>query len=480
MIRRHANAITGALAALVTLTSGCAALRAPDEPVTHERHDAPLQDSSVPLNSEAQWPTLTWWRDYGDDTLNTLIDQALHDSPGMSAAAARFATASENARVTGAQSGLQVDSFAKYELYRLSDNGLIPPEFLGYHWVNQSDLGISATYTFDWWGRNRSLIESATNQARASEAEQQGVALTLAANIAQSYFGWQLEGARIALLDEQLATLQQAALITQHREAAGLDRSDDGDRNRRDQAAVRELRTQLQGAQKVRVIEIAALLGTSPDHVNSLLQAHMLPKARAGLPANASIDLIAHRPDIAASRWRVEAARKDVASIRAEYYPDVSIHALAALSSVDFIKLLDPGSWAPSTGFAVHLPLFDAGLRGARHDEASARLAAAVARYNETIVDAAREVGTAASKLTQSSAQRVERANQVQAAQSLLRSARARQQSGVTDLRPELDASISLQRELDASLQVDYSILVADIQLQAALGGGLTTTETSP
>lgn len=476
--RLAAFASTTAMVALLVLTSACESLHPPDEPVTHERQAAPLQGATTP-SGDTQWPDATWWRGYGDDTLNSLIETALHDSPGLATATARFATASENARVAGAEAGLQVDASFSYELYRLSDNGLIPPEFLGYHSVNQSDLGIGAKYTMDWWGRNRSLIEAATDQARASEAEELGVALTLAATIAQNYFGWQLDGARIALLDEQLATLQQAALIAQHREDAGLDRSDEGDRNRREQALVRELRTQLQGAQQVRVIELAALLGISPDEVAVQLQPRALPKPRAGLPANASIDLMAHRPDVTASKWRVEAARKNVASIRAEYYPDIQLHALAGLSSVDFAKLLDPGSWAPALGFAIHLPLFDAGLRGARHDASTAHLMDAVASYNQTIVDAAREVGTAVTALQQSAAQRQARAQVVAAADALLRTAHSRQQSGVTDIRPELDARISLQREKDVSLQVDYATLAADIQLQAALGGGLNT-EPSP
>jgi outer membrane protein, multidrug efflux system len=478
--RGAANCSTLAMAAVLTLTSACESLRPPPEPVTHERQVAPLQAPATTPSGATAWPDATWWRGYGDDTLNSLIETALHDSPGLSTANARFATASEDARVAGAEAGLQVDASFSYELYRLSDNGLIPPQFLGYHSVNQSDLGINAKYTMDWWGQNRSLIEAATDQARASQAEEVGVALTLAATIAQDYFSWQLDGARIALLDEQLATLQQSALIAQHRESAGLDRSDEGDRNRREQAVARELRSQLQGAQQVHVIALAALLGVAPDQVAAQLQPRALPQAHAGLPADASLDLIAHRPDIAASKWRVEAARKNVASIRAEYYPNITLHALAGFSSVDFVKLLEPGSLAPAVGFAVHLPLFDAGLRGARHDESTARLAAAVASYNQTIVDAAREVGTAVAALQQSAAQRQARAEVIAAADSLLRSAHTRQLSGVTDIRPELEARISLQREKDASLQVDFATLAADIQLQAALGGGLNTTENSP
>ncbi len=370
---------------------------------------------------------------------------------------------------------------AAYERYRLSDNGVLPPEFLGFNWVNQADLGINASYTFDWWGRNRALIESATDHARASEAEQQVVALALASTIAQTYFGWQADGARIALLDQRLDALQQAARVAQHRVDAGLDHADDAERNRREQAAVREQQALLRGMRQLRVVELAALLGVSPDQLSPQLQLRALPAAHAGLPANASIDLMARRPDIAASRWRVEAARQDISSIRAEYYPDITLHALAAVSSIEVGTLLDPGSWAPNMGVAVHLPLFDAGLRGARHGAAEAQLADAVARYNETVVGAAREVGAAATALEQSTAQRQQRDRQVAVSHRLaaLRAARASTPASRTCARNSMPA-LALLREQDASLQIDYATLVADIQLQAALGGGLTTTETSP
>jgi len=469
-----------AVAAMLLLASGCAT--PPEESQTHELQAVPLQTTD-PTQSAAvttEWPATQWWRGYGDETLNGLIETALQGSPGMASAAARFGSASENARVAGAQAGLKVDATGSFERYRLSDNGVLPPEFLGFNWVNQADLGINASYTFDWWGRNRALIESATDQVRASAAEQQLVALTLASHISQIYFAWQVDGARIALLDQRLGTLQQAARIALRREAAGLDHSDDSERNLREQAAVQELQIQLRGTRQLRVIELAALLGMAPDELSRQLQARALPETRAALPASASIDLMARRPDIVASRWRVEAAREDVSAIRAEYYPDVSLHALAALSSIEVGTLLEPGSWAPNMGIAVHLPIFDAGLRGARHDAAEALLTAAVAQYNETVIGAAREVGAAATALEQSAQQRQLRARQVEAAAALVSSASARQRAGMVDMRPELEARLALLREQDVSVQIDYAALVADIQLQAALGGGFTETEDSP
>lgn len=469
-----------ATAAMISLLGACAS--PPEQPEPHEMQSVPLQtvDPSQSAASAAEWPDTQWWRGYGDETLNGLIETALQGSPGIASAAARFGSATENARIAGAQAGLKVDATGSFERYRLSDNGVLPPEFLGFNWVNQADLGINASYTFDWWGRNRALIESATDQARASAAEQQLVALTLASTISQVYFAWQADGARLALLDARLETLQQAARIASRRAAAGLDYSDESERNLRDQAAVQEMQIQLRGTRQLRVVELAALLGIAPDQLSHQLQARPLPESRAGLPANASIDLIGRRPDIVASRWRVEAAREDISAIRGEYYPDVSLHALAALSSIEFGTLLDPGSWAPNAGIAIHLPIFDAGLRGARHGAAEAALMAAVAAYNEKVVGAAREVGAAAIALEQSAQQRQLRARQVQAASALMNSASARQRAGVVDLRPELEARLELLREQDVSVQIDYAALVADIQLQAALGGGFTEPEDSP
>ena len=205
MNRRRAAIASAALVAML-LTSACESLRPPDEPVTHERQVAPLQAATTP-SGDVPWPDAYWWRGYGDDNLNSLIETALRDSPDLAVATARFGAATEDARVAGAQAGLKVDANGAYERYRLSDNGVLPPEFLGFNWVNQADLGISASYTFDWWGRNRALIESATDHARASEAEQQVVVLALASSVAQTYFGWQADGARIALLAQRLDTL---------------------------------------------------------------------------------------------------------------------------------------------------------------------------------------------------------------------------------------------------------------------------------
>jgi outer membrane protein, multidrug efflux system len=85
------------------------------------------------------------------------------------------------------------------------------------------------------------------------------------------------------------------------------------------------------------------------------------------LPDNVRLDLIARRADITASRWRVEAAEKNLESARADFYPDISINVLANLNSFTASNLLEYGSRAPVAGAALHLPLFDSGRLKARY-----------------------------------------------------------------------------------------------------------------
>jgi multidrug efflux system outer membrane protein len=182
--------------------------------------------------------------------------------------------------------------------------------------------------------------------------------------------------------------------------------------------------------------------------------------------------LISRRPDITASRWRVEAAERSLQSARAEFYPDVTINALAGVSSIDAGKLLEYGSRVPMANAAIHLPIFDAGRLKARYGATQASVDSAVTNYQETIVAAARDVAVQASTRAQIAQQRTQRQLGVDAAAKLKDGAAARMRQELSDPRPELTAAESLLEQRDQLLQLDAAALSADIALQRALGGG--------
>ena len=447
--------------------AGCAGLPAKQKPVQLPS-SAPLDGIEV---GGGEWPAKEWWKRYQDSTLDQLIELATATSPSLATAHARYDSARQSVRIAGAASGVRVDAGADIDRQRLSDNGLFPPQLLGFNWYNQADLGLQASYTFDWWGKQRDAVEAAMDQAHAAQADRSAAALMLASSIADAYFGWQADQSRIALARERADVVEREGAIAGARVRADLDSADATRRSDLDLAAAREQIAALEGSAKLRLVAMSALVGRSLSELPAL-QAKPLPEFSGKLPDNVKIDLISRRADITASRWRIESAERNLDSARTEFFPDVTINALAGLSSIDVGKLIEYGSRVPQASAAIHLPIFDAGRLKARYGATQAAIDSAVASYQDTLVSAARDVATQASTRAQIAAQRTQRILEVDAALQLRDSASARVRQGVTDSRAELTARISWIEQRDALLQLDAAALSSDIALQRALGGG--------
>ncbi len=455
--------------------AGCVGLPPKPQPVQLPV-DAPLSDLAA---DGGAWPARDWWRRYRDPDLDALIAMALEYSPTLATAHARLDSARQSVRLASAESGAHVEAMGDASRQRLSDNGLFPPDLLGFHWYDQYDLGLQSSYTFEWWAKQRDSVEAAIDQMHAAKADKTAAALMLASSVADAYFGWQADQSRLDLAREHEATIGREQRITSARISAEVDAADEVNRTASGLAAVREQIAALEGSAKLRIVTLAALVGRSSAELPALTE-KPLPAVSNGLPDDVKIDLIARRADLTASRWRVEAAEKNREGARAQFYPDVSINALIGLQSRDLGKLLLYDSRVPDFSAAVHLPIFDAGRLKASYGASQAAIDAAVAGYQDTLVSAARDVATQATSRAQIAAQRAQRLIEVDAAERLKQSAAARVRQGLTDLRAELTATESWIDQRDALLQLDAAAVSSDIGLQRALGGGYERDQTTP
>ena len=463
------------LIASLALLGGCAIPPRPQAPALTET--APL--NGVPA-AQTTWPDAHWWQRYHDDQLDALESRALDSAPTLAVARARFEQALRAVDVAAAEGGLNVGANAQLTRQRLSENGLIPPKFLGFTWYGEGDLGASFKYDFDFWGRHAHEVAAATDRTRAAAAERESAAIMVTSAVADAYFGWQATQARLAVAHELAKLQDRTRAIAAARAKQEIDPLDVVLQSDAQLAGAREQVAALTGAAAIQHAALAALLGIAPADLPTL-QAHALPAAIAGLPADAGLDLVARRADVSASRWRVEAAVRDADVARDAFYPDISLSAMLGLQSIDLGKMLSPGSRVLSIGPALHLPMFDKSLH-ARFGVSQAALQAAVADYNAAVVDAARDVAAQALTLQQVQARQHEHAAQIVAAEDFRKSAQARETRGVADARPTLAASAEVQRQRDAEIQLDAAALSAEIALTKALGGGYridTTTSNS-
>jgi multidrug efflux system outer membrane protein len=463
-VRTHRAAVAVVAALLVA----CAGLP-PKQKAVRLSDVAPLD--SLSTESGGNWPAQQWWKRYQDSTLDQLIELGGANSPSLATAHARYDSARQSVRLAAAESGAHVEASADADRQRLSDNGVFPPRLLGFTWYNQFDLGLQASYTFDWWGKQRAAVEAAMDQAHAAQADRSAAALMLASSIADAYFGWQSDQNRLRLARDKEAAVESQARVSGARVSADLDSEDELSSADLALAAAREQVAYLQGSAELRVVALAALVGRPISDLPPL-SLKDLPSFPAILPDNVKIDLMSRRADITASRWRVEAAERSLASARADFFPDVTVNALLGLSSLDVGKLLEYGSRVPQVSAAIHLPIFDAGRLKARYGGAQAAIDAAVSSYQDTVIGAARDVATQATTRAQIEAQRAQRLKQVEAALRMKNTAAARVRQGLSDSRSELMATASWIDQRDGLIQLDSAALSADIALQRALGGG--------
>jgi outer membrane protein TolC len=141
-----------------------------------------------------KWPAQEWYRDFGSEELNGLVDAAAHANLDIESARARVAQADARARQAGAAILPSVDAngTANY-LAGHSSQG-------GGHELDWATM-LSASYEVDFWGKNRATAESARLLSGASRADQDAVALTTLAGVANGYF-------QLLALRERLAVAQ--------------------------------------------------------------------------------------------------------------------------------------------------------------------------------------------------------------------------------------------------------------------------------
>jgi len=419
----------------------------------------------------AAWPRSDWWKSFNDPQLDALMDEALRDSPTLAIAAARTRKALAAADTSKAALSPQVNGTAASIRARLSENGLTPPP-LGGSTVTLNNLQATLTWELDFWGKNRSAYEAALGAARAAEIDAYATRLALSTSIAQAYV--ELQRAYLQL-DVKRATLKEREQIyglTRDRNAAGLDSRLEVKQAEAALPATREEIAQIEEHIALTRNELAALLGAGPDRGLAIARPTATTTGAVALPSAVPAELLGRRPDIVAQRWRIEAASKDIASAKAEFYPNVNLLAFVGLQAIGGGSLLTAASRTLGVGPAVSLPIFDAGRLRANLAGKDADYDIAVEQYNQTLADAMRDVVDQLASFRSVAEQRTQQQAAYSTAREAYDLAVLRYREGLGNYLQVLSAEQPLltQESLDADLRARE--LALSINLVRALGGG--------
>jgi NodT family efflux transporter outer membrane factor (OMF) lipoprotein len=425
-------------------------------------------DRSLAHLSAAAWPTIDWWTGLGDPQLDALIAEALQDNPGLGVADARARAAQAEVGIADAARGPSVNGGAAIA-------GARPPAALlgdKAHFAVAKYGYASFKWDLDLWGGKRAAWEAAVGQARAAEVDARAARIELSGNVARAYAQLGYAFTQQDLAAGELKRAEQSRELTRQRVAAGIDNQialKQGDA----EVATAEQDTALASrAVDAARSSLSVLLGKGPDRGLEIARPRRLPPTALAVPANLPLELLGHRADLVAARWRVEAASKDITAAKTEFLPNISIGAMAGVISMGGGNPLSLAGRFYQFGPSLSLPIFDGGRLRANLSGRDAQYDLAVAQYNQTLVGALNQVADELSALQSVQQQLAAQQRAQDAAQQAWQLALQRYQAGIGSY---LEALVVRQQLLTANRgmaalqaqQVDLSV-----QLIQALGGG--------
>lgn len=467
--------IVATLAAALLL-AGCASSRglAPQLAATDANTLAIARSLGDGTLSAADFPRADWWTAFGDPQLDALIEEALRDSPTLAAADARARSAQAQAGLADAQRTPTLGASARLSGVQLPET--IAPEPIGGDFKASGILMLNFAWAPDLWGGQRAAFEAAAGQARAAEVDAQAARLTLSSNVARSYI------ALAQAFDAQDVATRENARATRLRDLA-RQRVDAGLDNqlqlRNADAAIGIARQQAQATQlQIDALRnaLAALLGKGPDRGLDIARPQLLQTPAPQVPAVLPSELLGHRADVVAARWRVEAASRGIDAAKAAFKPSVNLGALAGLAAGNLSDLFGSDAVLGFGGPAISLPIFDGGRLRAGLSQRDADYDLAVASYNQTLVQSLRDVTDALQSARALDAQIDTVAGALDAARQAFELADTRYDAGIGNQLDVLAAQrplFQLEQQL-AALRAQR--LSAAVDLDRALGGGLAPT----
>ena len=254
-----------------------------------------------------------WWTAFGDPALDFQVDQALGNNLELSVALQRLRAARALTRREASDLFPDVDGFIR------TDNTFGPGS-------DQTSVswGLDAAYQVDLWGQIRSRVEAEQFRSEATHADYHAVALSLAGEVARTWYFLIEAYAQLELLAEQVETNRNGLRAQELRFGSGFVRSPDVLRQRQLVESTLEQAVVVRSQVEVLEHQLAVLLGQLPQEARFETGAelpNLPPLPYAGLPS----DLLSRRPDVRRDYLAFAAADRDLASAISAQYPRLNL-----------------------------------------------------------------------------------------------------------------------------------------------------------
>lgn len=253
-------------------------------------------------------------------------------------------------------------------------------------------IGLQSSWEIDLWGRLKNMKKAAAARFIASQHGRNLLVTQLVWEVTAAYLELIAIGNELKILEESIALQEDALEIVSAQMQTG----------KANQLGVDMINAQLLNSkaiyaqtrqQKIEYANRLALLCGSFSkplvHDSMFSNRYVRDSLLAGIPS----DLLRNRPDILQAEMEMRAARADVSSARAAFYPSLNINASIGYQAFNAALLIEtPASVAYSLFGGLTAPLLNRRKIKAALMTAEAGKKLAYIRYEKTVVNSFMEV----------------------------------------------------------------------------------------
>ena len=336
--------------------------------------------------------TVNWWQQFSNPALDQLVAQGLNDNYSLQAAWERLAASRAVAeqQASGRYPTLNVSAGRSRRWQESSASATTSDSW---------SAGLSTEYELDFWGRVSALDKQGLLTAQATEAAGRTQANTTANGIVQAWYGWVYQQQLIDLLEQQTLRVEQSLKATESRFRRGLVvRADVWQQQQLLESLSADI-SEARRQQQLQSQQLAVWSGQSrwlsldgvDAEVLEALSNSTFPTID-GVP-DVPLRALKDRPDVQQAWFALQANNAGLAVAVANRYPRLTLSASYSGSAPQWQDVFD--NWIANLAGNLVLPLLDGGSRKATVRQREAQVREAVASYQQTLLEAIREVRAA-------------------------------------------------------------------------------------
>lgn len=448
---------------LTAMMSSCHIYKAYDRPETIDAsgiYRDPASATDTLASDTANMGNLPWKEVFRDAKLQALIEEGLANNVDMQAAALRV----EEAKVM-----LTAAKLSYLPTINFTPQGTLS-SFDKSKPTQTYQLPVSASWEIDLFGKILNAKRGQKVAYEQSKYSEQAVRSQIICGIANTYYSLLMLDRQVEITTETAAIYKENVRVMEAMKIAGMTT----------EAAVAQMRAashQVEASlldlkRQVRETEtsLAVLLAKAPQPIDrSTLDEQVMPEE---LTAGVPMQLLENRPDVKIAEMTLAAAYYTTNSARAAFYPGLNITGTAGWTNSAGMAVLNPGKLILNAVASLAQPIFNNGKLIANLKVSKAEEKIAQMNYQQTILEAGKEVSDALFLYDTQNKKLVEDRGQVDQLDKAVTYTKALFQSGDATYLEILTAQQNLLSAQLSEVSDNFQRMQAVINLYSALGGG--------